>query len=216
MPFWEIEKLVDPHISATSVKRILAAAGYHQRKAHTVFFLSAIHRTAKLNLSGPGWFGWMRHILCWGIIVARFLRRKRWIKFIMMTVLYRNSSSLHSGWWYGAELWRERRVHLCVWNTREARAGGWLPKDTGSRCLSHTLNFYIEMLEERGLITFQQDGAGSHTAAMTRKWLNAHHIDILPHLVSSPDMNPIKPIWHILKVKICACPLTPTTQEGLK
>ncbi|KAE9382972.1 hypothetical protein BT96DRAFT_764151, partial [Gymnopus androsaceus JB14] len=55
--------------------------------------------------------------------------------------------------------------------------------------------FLEEMESERGKVEFQQDGAPSHTAKSTLKWLKERHIPIFPHPPSSPDVNPIEPVW---------------------
>lgn len=74
----------------------------------------------------------------------------------------------------------------------------------------------MEMSEQRELAAFQQDSAGIYTAGATRKWLPDHQIDSFPHLAASLDMNPIKPVWHLLKEKLRARPRFPTSQAELK
>lgn len=81
---------------------------------------------------------------------------------------------------------------------------------------THLLNFYMETSEERGFIAFQQDGAGSHIAGVTKKWLGDHMVERFPHPAASPDMSPIEPVWHVLKEKLRALPRTPTSKEELK
>lgn len=72
------------------------------------------------------------------------------------------------------------------------------------------------MSEERGLVAFQQDRAGSHRAGVTQKWLRDHLIDGFLHPAASPNMSPIENVWHVLKKKVRARPRTPTTQEELE
>lgn len=66
MPFWEVGKLMEPSISESTVRRILAAVGYHRRKARTVFYLTAVHRAAQLKWAQKHaeWsdFEWLRII----------------------------------------------------------------------------------------------------------------------------------------------------------
>ena len=60
-------------------------------------------------------------------------------------------------------------------------------------------NFYQKMCEERGQVLFQQDGASSHTAKSTAAWLDHNLVERIHHPAASPDVNPIKPVWHDLK-----------------
>jgi len=48
-----------------------------------------------------------------------------------------------------------------------------------------------------------------------RNWLADHSIDLFPHPPNSPDLNPIKPLWHDLKTIIHASPHLPTTVPKL-
>ena len=67
------------------------------------------------------------------------------------------------------------------------------------------------MKEERPDVMFQHDGAPSHTSKTTKQWLEDHKISVFPHPPSSPDVNPIEPVWHELKNMIRALPHPPTT-----
>ncbi|KAF5374306.1 hypothetical protein D9758_004580 [Tetrapyrgos nigripes] len=78
------------------------------------------------------------------------------------------------------------------------------------------LEFYQEMDSERGDIKFQHDGAPSHTAKSMKKWLSDHGIPLFPHLPSSPDLNPIEPVWHKLKHGVQARPCHPTSVLSLR
>ncbi|ESK88618.1 hypothetical protein Moror_3116 [Moniliophthora roreri MCA 2997] len=71
------------------------------------------------------------------------------------------------------------------------------------------------MKSERGEISFQQDSAPSHTAKSTTQWLCSHNINLFPHPPSSPDVNPIEPLWHELKHHLHERQHRPTTMEGL-
>ena len=42
---------------------------------------------------------------------------------------------------------------------------------------------------------FQQDGAATHTAKLTREYFIEEKIHELPWVARSPDMNPIENIW---------------------
>jgi transposase len=73
------------------------------------------------------------------------------------------------------------------------------------------------MLRDRGAtITFQHDGAPSHSANATKHWFEHHNIPLLPHPADSPDINAIEGLWHILKNKIRRRPHIPTSLAELK
>jgi transposase len=78
------------------------------------------------------------------------------------------------------------------------------------------LGFWEDMKSEKDGIAFQQDNAPSHTAKTTMKWFDDHDIDVFPHPPSSPDANPIEPVWHELKNAIRARPHAPSSLAELK
>ncbi|KAG5784334.1 hypothetical protein H9Q73_002032 [Fusarium xylarioides] len=49
---------------------------------------------------------------------------------------------------------------------------------------------------------FMQDGSHVHTAAATMTYLRDHGIEVLDWAPYSPDLNPIKNIWALLKLWI--------------
>ena len=49
---------------------------------------------------------------------------------------------------------------------------------------------------------FQQDNWTVHTAATTREWFDREGIDVIDWPVWSPDLNPIKELWHDLKPRV--------------
>jgi len=51
-------------------------------------------------------------------------------------------------------------------------------------------------------MTFQQDGASSHTAKATRAYFTEVGLNTLTWPPNSPDLNPIENIWAILKQNV--------------
>lgn len=89
--------------------------------------------------------------------------------------------------------------------------------DTRHRFLERVLkDFHAEMTEERGNILFMQDGAPSHRDGRTKEWLRDHNIPLLFHPPSSPDLNPIEPVWHKVKKIIWALPKQPGSVKALQ
>lgn len=89
--------------------------------------------------------------------------------------------------------------------------------DTRHRFLERVLkDFHAEMTEERGNILFMQDGAPSHRDGRTKEWLRDHNIPLLFHPPSSPDLNPIEPVWHEVKKIIRALPKQPGSVKALQ
>jgi len=72
----------------------------------------------------------------------------------------------------------------------------------------------LGQLDDGGGVTFQQDGASSHTAKTTKRWLQDHHLDVLEWPSNSPDMSPIENIWALLKAGVRK--RKPRTKEALK
>ena len=77
-------------------------------------------------------------------------------------------------------------------------------------------NYYCQISEERGQVTFQQDGASSHCTKSTSAWLGRNGIQTFPHPSSSPNLSPIEPLWHWLKTLIRQWPHPPTSLDELK
>lgn len=78
------------------------------------------------------------------------------------------------------------------------------------------LEFFASLESEGRDPVFQQDNAHAHTAKTMMNFLKAHGIKLFPHLASSPDLNPIKNIWSILKSIIRQRPHQPTSISELK
>ena len=55
---------------------------------------------------------------------------------------------------------------------------------------------------------FQQDSAPCHTVKSVKTWCAQNGVQLLPWAGNSPDMNPIKSLWDILKNEIHSEPIT--------
>ena len=78
--------------------------------------------------------------------------------------------------------------------------------------------FYTQLKHQKGNIQFQQDSAASHRSKSTLQWFTQNKIPLFGHPASSPDLNPIEPVWLDLK-NILRClkdPRAPSTVEKLK
>jgi transposase len=97
------------------------------------------------------------------------------------------------------------------------RGGGMNSKCYQEQVLGPVLlNFYKQLDQERKHVQFQQDGASCHRSKLMLKWLTDHLISPFPHPPSSPDLNPIEPIWHKLKTIIHRLSHPPTTVDMLR
>ena len=50
---------------------------------------------------------------------------------------------------------------------------------------------------------FQQDNDPKHTSKVVKEWLNQARIKVLEWPFQSPDLNPIKNMWTVLKKQVC-------------
>jgi Transposase/DDE superfamily endonuclease len=106
-----------------------------------------------------------------------------------------------------------RKGPLVVLEYPGGKGGGMTAKRYQEQVLEPALlPFFKEMKEERFLVDFMQDGAPSHTAKSTKKWLKDNGIPLVDHPAKSPDLNAIKHAWHLLKNIIRSGPIPTNTQ----
>ncbi len=67
--------------------------------------------------------------------------------------------------------------------------------------LEHFMLPSADQLFKDADLIFQQDLAPTHTAKSTKSWLNDHGVGVLDWPANSPDLNPIKNLWGIVKRK---------------
>lgn len=74
--------------------------------------------------------------------------------------------------------------------------------------------FLKEVRRKRDRVWFQQDGAPTHKALETTRWLNSNNISLFPHPSKSPDFSPIEPIFFDFKniIRDHPDPITSTKQ----
>ncbi len=68
--------------------------------------------------------------------------------------------------------------------------------------LEHFMLPFVNKLDGDADCIFQQDLAPAHTAKGTLSWLNDHGVGVLDWQANSPDLNPIKNLWGIVKRKM--------------
>lgn len=227
MSFSQIGRLTTPQISESSVRRVMAKWGYHRRKARSVVFLKPEQKQARLK--------WAKDYKDWGeedwdrvlwsdeayIVLGDnkgtvyVTRRPEEIYNEKCVVPKFKQSSLRVMIW--ACIMRGKKGPMVVLEYPGGRGGRMTADRYQEQVLDKVLHdFYQEMSEERGQILFQQDGAPSHTAKSTAAYLDRNNIETLPHPPSSPDVNPIEPLWHTLKELIRAREHIPTNLDELK
>jgi len=218
---------VTPSISAHTVRRILAEEGLHRRKARAVIFLKPEQKRSRKE--------WAKDHLDWDMedfsrviysdeayIVLGDSKGPVWVTRSADEVYNDDcvvpkfkQSSLRIMVW--GCIMRGRKGPLVVLEYPGGRGGGMTAARYQEQVLDKVLHdFYQDMAEERGQVLFQQDGAPSHTAKSTYRWLDLNEIERMPHPSGSPDLNHIEPLWHTLKELIRNRPHIPTTLNELK
>lgn len=225
-PFCELANTAADAISDATVRSVLAGAGYHWRVAKMVPYLSKDQRKARLR--------WARMYRAW--------KEEEWGQiFSDESYIYLGNNHGHIFVTRRADevmednclvpSFKQSSVRIMVWEciisshkgpliTLEypgGKGGGMnLPRYQTQALEGGLLDFYAFMKALKGSVLFQQDNTSSHKSKSTKKWLTRHHIPLLFHPPSSPDLNPIEPAWHELKTRLRALPHPPNIVDALK
>ncbi|ESK93216.1 hypothetical protein Moror_14629 [Moniliophthora roreri MCA 2997] len=206
MPFEQIGNQTEPHLSASTVPWLTKAQknkklSWACQQKRTDWSLKVWSDEAYVCQDGAGGRVYVTH------------RADEELKEDCVVPTFKQSSIRVMVW---ACIMKDRKGPLIVLEYPGGRGGGMTAKRYQEQVLEGCLlHFYEEMKSERGEISFQQDSAPSHTAKSTTQWLRSHNINLFPHPPSSPDVNPIEPLWHKLKHRLCERQHHLKTMEGL-
>ena len=213
MPFAEIGNLVEPQLSASTIHRELAEEGYHQCKAKRVPYLRKA-TIVKRKRHAARFRDWTRgdfepiifsdecYVYLGGNKGSVFVTRTPHERYHEeCTVPAFTQSPLRVMVW-GCIMWNAKGP-LVVLEYPGGKGGGMNTEWYIAQVLEGTLLDFIRK-QSRTIdnIRFQQDGAPSHTSKKTKRWFADHSISLFPHPPSSPDLNPIEPVWFELKTLI--------------
>jgi hypothetical protein len=99
---------------------------------------------------------------------------------------------------------------------RLTRIWGNMNKHLYREILEDDLLGSLDDLEmDRSEYYFQQDNDPKHTAGIVREWFEENHIDVLPWVSNSPDMNIIEHVWDRLDRMVRARDPLPRTEDQL-
>lgn len=220
-------KSINPNVSGSTVRRVLADAGYHRRVARHVPHLRKVHIDMRLR--------WAKQFSLW--------RLNHWQHVIWSDESYFNIGD-NKGRIYVTRRPDETYADDCViwsFNQSTVRAmvwgcfaynykgpliildypGGASGGMNSQRYIEQVLdatvsNVYNKLKGMRRYMYFQQDNASCHKSKTSMRWFSRNHIKLFSHPPSSPDLNPIENLWSILKNHIRSRVHQPTSTEELK
>ncbi|QRV97498.1 DDE superfamily endonuclease [Ceratobasidium sp. AG-Ba] len=101
--------------------------------------------------------------------------------------------------------------------TRQKQGGGLNIKGYADQALSGPLKkFRQHLTKDYGhTILIVKDSASSYKGEAAQKAWDKLGMKCLHHPPNSPDLNPIKPIWNVLKKQVAEAPDYPKKRESL-
>ncbi len=109
---------------------------------------------------------------------------------LIAQVAWSSVLSFHSLWWFGVQ------YHLLAFLKINVTAPVY------QYILEHFMLTSADQLFKDADFIFQQDLAPAHTAKSIKSWLNDHGVGVPDWPANSPDLNPIKNLWDIVKRKM--------------
>ena len=199
----DIANSVITRLHPWTISRVLAEAGFHQRKARCVPYLARQQKKIRLI--------WARAI-------------QNWCETQFSRILWSDEAYFYAGDSPGpifvtraadeanlpeimAPQFKKSCTKVMVWTCAMwgckgplvaldfpgGKGGGMTAKRYQEQVLlGPFLNFYTTKTAQLGKVYFQQDGASCHSSKSMTKWLCDHGVPTFPHLPNSPDMNPME------------------------
>ena len=225
--FRELRNQATADISTTTIRRVLADKGYHRRVARKVPYLTKMQKRARLAWARQNkdmeLQDWRRVIFsdeCYihlGDKRGRVYVTRRADEVLLDECLvptFKQSPVRVMVWGCIIE---GQKGPLVVLEYPGGKGGGMNSTRYQEQVLDPILKpFYMKMNHERQTVYFQQDNAASHRSKSTMKWLAENGIELFKHPVSSPDLNPIEPVWLDLKNVLCRLTHPPNTVKQLR
>jgi hypothetical protein len=218
---------MEPRISASAIWKILNEVGMHRRKAHKVVYLKQTQKRSRVRWAKDhkdwGSDDWERVI--WSDECYVYIGDDKGTVWITRGVDEEYEEDCVVPKFKQLSLWvmilpcimKGNKGPMVVLEYPGGPGGGMTADRYQEQMLEKVLfDYYWQMSEERGQVTFQQDGASSHRAKSTSAWLARNGIQTFPHPSSSPNLSPIEPLWHQLKTLIRQQPHPPTSLDELK
>lgn len=216
------------HISLSTLRRARKMLGFGRFKAVTKPYLNEKRKEARLNYAHKQHQREWRKVLFTDetalyidqLFQAYVTRPIGSYRLDEEFIQYRFRSGIPSMQVWGA-IWLGGRSDLVLFDCSES---------TGKRG-GVTSTIYREQITEEALLGcwhkvlrnwrgygrpwVVEDNAPIHKAKATRERAHELGMRFLDHPACSPCLNPIEPVWNLLKRKLAALRPRPTTQEGL-